>query len=100
MTGELSVDEVTHIARLARLDLDAEEIQHFAEQLSAILEHVDTVRGLDTADVPATSHALDLRNVLRADELRPCLDRAEVLAAAPASEDGRFRVPRILGEAP
>ena len=56
--------------------------------------------GSDTAGVPATAHPLPLKNVLRADEPRPSLDRDEVLAQAPAAEDGRFRVPRILGESP
>ena len=99
MSRELSADEVAHVARLARLDLSADESERFAAQLSAVLEHVETVRRLDTTDVPPTSHALELRNVLRADEIRPSLDRDEVLAGAPDAEDGRFKVPRILGEA-
>lgn len=100
MAGELSAEEVAHVARLARLELTAEESERFAGQLSAILEHVEAVRRLDTAGVPPTSHALDLRNVLRPDELRPSLAPDEILAGAPDVEDGRFRVPRILGEAP
>ncbi|MCU1495455.1 MAG: gatC [Acidimicrobiaceae bacterium] len=99
MAGELSAEQVAHVARLARLELSPEESERFAGQLSTILEHVEVVRRLDTTDVPPTSHALDLRNVLRADELRPCLAREDVLAAAPDAEDGRFKVPRILGEA-
>ena len=61
-----------------------------------ILEHAAQVAALDTADVPPTAHPLPLVNVLRADDVRPSLDRDEVLAMAPAAEDGRFRVPRIL----
>lgn len=96
----LSGAEVAHVARLARLSLTTDELERFAAQLSAVLEHVEAVRGLDLADVPVTSHALGLRNVLRKDEVRPSLDRDVVLSAAPEVEDGRFRVPRILGEAP
>ncbi len=61
-----------------------------------MLEHAADVAALDTAGVPPTAHPLDLINVLRPDEPVPCLDRDEVLAMAPSSEDGRFRVPRIL----
>lgn len=88
------------MARLARLALSPEESERFAGQLSAILEHVEAVRSLDTAGVPATTHPLDLRNVLRSDEVLASLGRDEVLAGAPDTEDGRFKVPRILGEAP
>jgi aspartyl-tRNA(Asn)/glutamyl-tRNA(Gln) amidotransferase subunit C len=96
----ISSDEVRHVARLARLALDDEEIGRYAVQLSAILEHVDAVRRLDTADVPPTAHPFPVENVLRADTEVPSLDRATVLAQAPVTEDDRFRVPRIMGEAP
>ena len=96
----ISNDEVRHVAKLARLALDDSEVERYAEQLSAILVHVDAVRRLDTADVPPTAHPLPLENVLRPDEPAPSLDRAVVLAEAPATEDYRFRVPRIMGEAP
>ncbi len=65
-----------------------------------MLDHADDVEALDLAGVPPTAHPLPLVNVLRDDVVRPSLDRDEVLAAAPAVEDGRFRVPPILGEAP
>ena len=68
--------------------------------VAALLDHVDKVRRLDTGDVPPTAHPLPLENVLRPDEVRPGLDRDEVLAAAPAVEGDRFLVPAILGEAP
>lgn len=100
MAVELTVAEVRHVARLARLELSAEESVHVAGQLSAILDHVEAVRALDLEGIPATSHPLELVNVLRADEVRPCLTREEVLGGAPAVEDGRFAVPRILGEMP
>lgn len=92
--------EVTHVARLARLALTDDEADRFTVQLEAILEHAAQVSALDTEGVAPTAHPLPLTNVLRADEPTPCLPRDEVLAAAPAAEDGRFRVPRILGEAP
>jgi aspartyl-tRNA(Asn)/glutamyl-tRNA(Gln) amidotransferase subunit C len=88
--------EVEHVARLARLALTDEEIDDLTVQLGAILEHAASVSALDLADVEPTSHPLPLVNVLRPDEVRPGVDRAEVLAAAPATEDDRFRVPRIL----
>ena len=88
------------MARLARLDLTDDELEHYTEQLAAILDHAADVEALDLEGVEPMTHPVPLRNVLRADVVRPCLDRDEVLAAAPAAEGGRFRVPPILGEAP
>jgi aspartyl-tRNA(Asn)/glutamyl-tRNA(Gln) amidotransferase subunit C len=96
----ISLEEVRHVARLARLELSDDEIVTLQGELSALLDHVDKVRRLDTADVPPTAHPLPLYNVLRADVPRPCLERKDVLAAAPAVERDRFLVPAILGEAP
>ena len=100
MPERLTAADVAHVAKLARLDLTAEEIDLFTEQLGAVLDHADDVAALDTAGVPPTAHPLPLQNVLRPDEPRPSLDRAEVLAAAPAVEDDRFAVPPVLGEEP
>ena len=94
----ISRDEVAHLARLARLAVSEAELDVFAGQLDVILGAVARVQEVAGADVPPTSHAVPLTNVLRADVVTPCLDRDEVLAAAPAAEDGRFRVPRILSE--
>jgi aspartyl-tRNA(Asn)/glutamyl-tRNA(Gln) amidotransferase subunit C len=99
-TARLTRDAVEHVAKLARLALTDDEIDELTPQLAGILEHAASIAALDTSDVPPTAHPLPLVNVMRADEVRPSLDRAEVLAAAPATEDGRFLVPRILGEAP
>src|SRR5204863_8695186 len=88
--------DVEHVARLARLALDDDEIEQFTRELGVILEHAQQVAALDTHDIPPTAHPLPLVNVLRADELRAGLDREEVLAMAPDTEDHRFRVPRIL----
>ena len=100
MPESITAADVAHVARLARLAITEEETALFAEQLGAVLDHAADVATLDTAGVAATAHPLPLKNILRADEPRPSLDRDEVLAQAPAAEDGRFRVPRILGESP
>jgi aspartyl-tRNA(Asn)/glutamyl-tRNA(Gln) amidotransferase subunit C len=100
VTSRISRDDVAHVAHLARLALSDAEIDLFAGQLAAVLEHAEDVAALDTSGVPPTAHPLPVRNVLRPDEPGPCLDRDEVLAEAPQAEDGRFRVPRILGEEP
>ena len=93
-------EDVAHVADLARLTLSDDELDRFTDQLAAVLEHARDVEALDTAGVPPTAHPLPLRNVLRDDEVRPSLDRDEVLAAAPEVEGGRFAVPPVLGEAP
>ena len=91
-------DDVAHLARLARLAVTETELDTFAGQLEVILGAVARVGEVAASDIPPTSHVVPLTNVLRADELRPSLARDAVLAAAPAAEDGRFRVPRILDE--
>jgi len=92
--------EVAHVARLARLALSEEELERFTAQLGSVLAHAADVAALDLASVRPTAHPLPLRNVFRPDAPRPGLDRAEVLAVAPDVENGRFRVPRIVGDAP
>ncbi len=92
--------DVEHVARLARLALTDAEIDEFTVQLGGILEHAASVGALDTIDVPPTSHPLPLVNVFRDDVVRVGLSRDEVLASAPEVQDGRFQVPRILGDAP
>jgi aspartyl-tRNA(Asn)/glutamyl-tRNA(Gln) amidotransferase subunit C len=91
-------EEVAHLARLSRLELKAEELDHFAEQLNAIVDAVARVSEIAADDVPPTSHPLPLTNVMRPDAVRPSLTPAEALAGAPAVEEQRFRVPQILGE--
>ena len=98
--ASISRDDVAHVARLARLELTDEELDTFTGQLAAVLEHAADVEALDVHDVPPTAHPFELVNVLRPDERRPSLDRDEVLAAAPAVEDRRFKVPPVLGEEP
>ena len=90
--------EVAHLARLARLALSEDELDHYAAQLDVILASVARISEVAAGDIPPTSHPLPLVNVTRPDEERPSLTPAEALAAAPAVEDDRFRVPRILDE--
>jgi aspartyl-tRNA(Asn)/glutamyl-tRNA(Gln) amidotransferase subunit C len=94
----ISRDEVAHLARLARLAVTEDELDMFAGQLDVILQSVARVGEVAAVDIPPTSHAVPLRNVFRPDEIRPGLTQAQALAGAPAVEQGRFRVPRILGE--
>ena len=98
MAERITRDDVAHVADLARLSLTDEELDLFTVQLAAVLDHAEDVEALDTEGVPPTAHPLPLVNVLRDDLVRPSLDRAEVLAVAPAVEDHRFRVPPALGE--
>ena len=94
----ISRDEVAHLARLARLAVTDDELDLFAGQLDAILNAVAQVSEVSQQDVPPTSHAVPLTNVFREDVVGPCLTQQQALAGAPAAEEGRFRVPRILGE--
>lgn len=94
----ISRDEVAHLARLARLAVTDDELDVFAGQLDVILGAVARVGEVAADDIPPTSHAVPLSNVFRPDELRPGLEQEQALAGAPAAEEGRFRVPRILGE--
>jgi aspartyl-tRNA(Asn)/glutamyl-tRNA(Gln) amidotransferase subunit C len=94
----LSHDEVAHLAMLSRLALTDAELDELGGQLEVILDAVARVSEVAAADVPPTTHAVPVVNVFRADEIRPSLPRDLVLSAAPAAEDGKFRVPRILEE--
>ena len=96
--GAISREEVAHLARLARLAVSDEELDLFAGQLDVILDAVARVGEAAAEDVPPTTHAVPMTNVMRPDVVTPSLPRDVVLAAAPAAEEGRFRVPRILGE--
>lgn len=100
MPDRLTRDEVAHVANLARLSITDAELDLYTEQLADVLEHADDIAALDISDVPPTAHPLPIKNVLREDVPVPSLDRDEVLSQAPAAEDGRFKVPRILGEEP
>lgn len=94
----ITPEEVARLARLARIELSDAELDHLAPQLEVILGAVARVGEVAAADIPPTSHALPLTNVFRADVVRPGLTPEQALAEAPAVEEQRFRVPRILGE--
>jgi aspartyl-tRNA(Asn)/glutamyl-tRNA(Gln) amidotransferase subunit C len=94
----LTPDDVADLARLARIELTEAELAHLAPQLDVILESVARVAEVAADDIQPTSHALPLTNVFREDVVRPSLPLADVLAMAPAAEQDRFRVPRILEE--
>lgn len=98
--ASLSREEVAHVAKLARLQLSDDQLDTFTPQLAAILEHAADVEALDLTDVPPTSHPYPLVNVMRPDVARQAGIRDAVLAEAPSVEDGMFRVPPVLGEAP
>lgn len=100
MPESISRQEVAHVANLARLALSEDEELMYTKQLSAILDHARDIMALDTEGVLPTAHPLELSNVLREDKEVPSLSREEVLSQAPASLDGKFMVPRILGDAP
>ena len=93
---KLSREQVEHIADLARLALSDDEVARYQEQLSAILEHFDHLQQLGTEDIPPTASVLPLRSVMRADEARPSLERDRILANAPDTADGCFRVPPVM----
>jgi aspartyl-tRNA(Asn)/glutamyl-tRNA(Gln) amidotransferase subunit C len=86
-------DQVLHVARLARLRLDDEEVERMSRELSSILEHVDRIAELELDQVEPTSHVVELENVLRPDEPRPSWPREKILEPAPDSADDAFRVP-------
>jgi aspartyl-tRNA(Asn)/glutamyl-tRNA(Gln) amidotransferase subunit C len=93
----ISRDDVAHLARLARIAMTDAELDHLADQLGVILGAVARVQEVAAGDIPPTSHAVPLTNVFRRDEPAPTLGAEAALAAAPEAEDGRFRVPQILG---
>ena len=98
VSDSISRADVAHLARLARIAMTDDELDHLAEQLGVILGAVARVQEVAAADIDPTSHAVPLTNVFRADEPVPPLGAPDALAGAPAAEEGRFRVPQILGD--
>lgn len=94
----LTREDVRHLAHLARLEVTDDEVDRYVDQLGVILDSVAAVTEVAAGDIEPTSHAVPLTNVFREDVTLPGLTRAQALAAAPSVEDGRFRVPQILGE--
>ena len=97
-TAAISTDQVAHVARLARIELTADEVGHYTGHLGRVLEHARELEDLDLAEVPPLAHPFPLRNVFRDDVVDASVDRDEVLDQAPAASDGQFEVPPVLGE--
>ena len=93
---KLTLAQVEHIAELAKLALSDDEKARYQEQLSAILEYAERLQAVDTSAIPPTATVLPLRNVMRADEPRDSMSRADVLANAPQAEADCFRVQAVL----
>ncbi|MGB2756544.1 MAG: Asp-tRNA(Asn)/Glu-tRNA(Gln) amidotransferase subunit GatC [Acidimicrobiia bacterium] len=101
MTADrISPTDVRYVAQLARLELREGEVERFAAQLGDILDHAASLGDLALDGIEPTAHPLPVENVFREDVVRPSLDRQPVLDMAPAEQDHRFRVPRILGDTP
>jgi aspartyl-tRNA(Asn)/glutamyl-tRNA(Gln) amidotransferase subunit C len=96
--SKLDRDQVMHLGRLARLELTESEADHYTEQLGQILGAIEAISDVAADDIPPTSHPIPVVNVYREDVALPGLDREDFSAGAPAWEDDRFLVPRILDE--
>jgi aspartyl-tRNA(Asn)/glutamyl-tRNA(Gln) amidotransferase subunit C len=94
----ISRDDVAHLAKLARINMSDDELDHLAQEMDLILGAVARVQEVAGADVPPTSHPIPVHNVVRQDVVRPSLTPQEALSGAPAQSEGRFKVPQILGE--
>ena len=94
----ISLEEVEHIAKLARLQLTEEEKKRFQVELGKILEYFDQLKKLDTENVPPMTHAVPIENVLRDDEVQPSLPVEEALQNAPEKKDSYFQVPKVVGQ--
>lgn len=93
---KLNRKDVEHVALLSRLDLSENELDKFTGQLDAILEYIDVLNQVDTSAVEPMAHVLEIRNVMRADQVQPSLPREAALQNAPDAEDGFFKVPKIV----
>jgi len=95
----ISREEVAHLARLSRIEMTPDELDHLASEMQLILGAVARVQEVAAADIPPTSHALPMTNVFREDVTKPSLSPQDALSGAPAREEDRFKVPQILGDA-
>lgn len=96
MREKITRDEVRHVAKLARLELLEQEEKLMTEQINNILAYMDKLNELDTSNIPPTTHAIQLENVFRADQVEPSLDREEALTNAPLSDGASFVVPKVF----
>ena len=93
---KLTLEQVRHVATLARLEIEPREVERLAAQLASILDYVDTLSAVETGDVEATSHASALTNAFREDEVHDHLTSEAALENAPARQEGSFVVPRVI----
>lgn len=93
---KITIKEVEHVANLARLEFNEEEKKKLAQQLAKILDYIDQLNKLDTANVEPTSHVIPVKNVVRPDVVKPSLSKEEALANAPSNVNGLFEVPKII----
>jgi aspartyl-tRNA(Asn)/glutamyl-tRNA(Gln) amidotransferase subunit C len=94
---KITKEEVLHVAHLAHLELDADEIDQFARQIGTILDYVATLNQVDTSNVTATFNAAFSTQVLREDEEKPHMDREQILSNAPQRDAVYFLVPKVIG---
>ncbi len=96
MREKITREEVRHVARLARLELAEQEETRMTEQMNQILSYMDKLNELDTTSTPATTHAIELQNVFRPDEVHTSLERERALANAPQTDEVSFTVPKVI----
>jgi len=94
---KITQQEVLHVAKLARLEINPASVDKFASQIGQVLEYVDTLNQVDTQGVVPTTHAISLTNAFRDDRVKPSMERDIALSNAPAQEDGNFQVPKVIG---
>jgi len=92
----LSEKDVQYVAKLARLEVTDQETAKYTQQLGAILQYVEQLNKLDTSNVEPLTHPLDVKNVLRKDEVVPSLSQKDVLSNGPEVQSGHFKVPKIM----
>ncbi len=92
----ITIAEVQHIAKLAKLSFNSEELEKMAQELDAIVGYIEQLQELELDEVPPTAHVLDLSNVFREDQVQPALPVAEVLRNAPAVRQSYFSVPKVI----
>ena len=94
--SKISLENVQHIANLARLTCNEQEMESYQHQLSRILDYIEKLNQLDTEGVPPTSHVIPIRNVMKPDEKRDLFQREDITANAPSTEQGYFEVPKVI----
>ena len=92
----ISRDEVQKVAHLARISLKEQEVEQLQGDLSKILDYIDKLNTLDVSDVPPTSHPLQLKNIYRADLVKPSFSQEQALKFAIESKNGSFKVPKVI----